>query len=102
MSTVAATEELIEDVGVGLLRSLGVPSRRGQQVDEAGERAGVTACLLHGRFAAAVQRHNSHLHAATANAVAAFLSRPPYPSLNENNRWFHGLLIDGVPVEYKD
>lgn len=40
MSTVAPTEELVEDLGVGVLRSLGVPSRRGQQVDEAGERAG--------------------------------------------------------------
>lgn len=30
------------------------------------------------------------------------LSRPPYPSLIENNRWFHGMLIDGVPVEYED
>jgi len=34
--------------------------------------------------------------------VVASLSRPPHPTLIENNRHFHGLLTDGVPVEYKD
>lgn len=36
------------------------------------------------------------------DAVVASLFRPPHPTLIENNRWFHGLLTDGVPVEYKD
>jgi type I restriction enzyme R subunit len=30
------------------------------------------------------------------------LSRPPYPTLIQNNRWFHVLLTDGVEIEYRD
>ena len=30
------------------------------------------------------------------------LSRPPHPTLILNNRWFHGLLTDGVEIEYRD
>ena len=30
------------------------------------------------------------------------LSRPPHPTLIQNNRWFHALLTDGVEVEYRD
>lgn len=30
------------------------------------------------------------------------LQQPPYPTLIQNNRWLHGMLTDGVPVEYKD
>ncbi len=48
------------------------------------------------------KRLNPHLSAATIDAVVASLSRPPHPTLVENNRWFHELLTDGVPVEYKD
>ena len=43
-----------------------------------------------------------HLPDATIDAVVAALARPPHPTLIENNRWFHSLLTDGVPVEYKD
>ncbi len=27
--------------------------------------------------------------------------RPPEPTLEQNNRWFHHLLTDGVDVEYR-
>jgi type I restriction enzyme R subunit len=30
------------------------------------------------------------------------VQRPPHPTLIENNRWLHGLLSDGVEVEYRD
>ena len=30
------------------------------------------------------------------------LSRPPHPTLIQNNRWFHSLLTDGVEVEYRE
>ena len=50
----------------------------------------------------AVARLSPHLPTATIDAVVASLSRPPHPTLIENNRWFHALLTDGVPVEYKD
>jgi len=30
------------------------------------------------------------------------LTRPPHPTLIQNNRWFHRLLLDGVELEYRD
>jgi type I restriction enzyme R subunit len=33
--------------------------------------------------------------------AATTVSRPPEPTLEQNNRWFHTLLTDGVPVEYR-
>ncbi len=34
--------------------------------------------------------------------MVRILSRPPHPTLIQNNRWFHALLTDGVEVEYRD
>ena len=34
--------------------------------------------------------------------AARTLTRPPHPTLIQNNRWFHTLLVDGVEVEYRD
>jgi type I restriction enzyme, R subunit len=33
--------------------------------------------------------------------AATTVSRPPEPTLEQNNRWFHQLLTDGIPVEYR-
>jgi type I restriction enzyme, R subunit len=49
-----------------------------------------------------VERLNPHLPAVSIEAVVTTLSRPPHPTLIENNRWYHSLLTDGVSVEYKD
>ncbi len=102
MTQRALTEELIEDAVVGLLKSLGVPTRRGQQLDEAAERADVTATWQQKRLSAAVQRLNPQLSHDAREHVARVLSRPPHPSLIQNNRWFHDLLTNGLAVEYKD
>ena len=58
--------------------------------------------VLHARAKTALRKLNPHLPDATIDAVVASLSRPPHPTLIENNRHFHGLLTDGVSVEYKD
>ena len=50
----------------------------------------------------ALARLNPNLDGSTIDAIVASLSRPPHPTLIENNRWFHDLLTNGVPVEYKD
>ncbi len=102
MSNATPTEELVEDVTIGLLQSLSVPNRRGVQIDEAGERANATAGVLHGRLMAALQNFNPSLPQSSCEEAVRLLLRPPHPTLIENNRWFHDLLTDGVPVEYKD
>jgi len=96
------TEFIVEDAAVGQFGISGVRMLRGAEIDDAGERAGAASVVLHARAKTALRKLNPHLPDATIDAVVASLSRPPHPTLIENNRNFHSLLTDGVPVEYKD
>ena len=58
--------------------------------------------MLKGRLSAALHRLNTDLPHDTVEEVVRILSRPPHPTLIQNNRWFHGLLTDGVEIEYRD
>ena len=49
-----------------------------------------------------VRRLNPDLPDSTIGEVVRILSRPPHPTLIQNNRWFHGLITDGVEIEYQD
>jgi type I restriction enzyme R subunit len=50
----------------------------------------------------AASKLNPSLDSEVIDAVIASLSRAAHPTLIDNNRWFHDLLINGVPVEFKD
>jgi type I restriction enzyme R subunit len=102
MKAQAPTELLVENDAVARLNALGLAAARGVDLDNASERTDASAVLLIQRAKTALGKLNPHLPAATVDAVVASLARPPHPTLIENNRWFHGLLTDGVPVEYKD
>ena len=49
-----------------------------------------------------VRRLNPDLPHNTIEEVVRTLSRPPHPTLVQNNRWFHTLVTDGVEVEYRE
>jgi len=49
-----------------------------------------------------VRRLNPNLPPDNIDEVVRILSRPPHPTLIQNNHWFHTLLTDGVEVEYRD
>src|SRR5690606_30170670 len=82
--------------------SIGCAIARGVEIDGSGERGGPTEVLLHGRLSTALHRLNPDLPHDTIEEVVRILGRPPHPTLHQNNRWFHGLLTDGVEVEYRD
>ena len=98
----ALNESLIEDLASDQFKSIGAPIKRGVEIDDTGERTSASSVVLRGLAKTALRKLNPHLPDATIDAVVASLSRPPHPTLIENNRHFHGLLTDGVPVEYKD
>jgi type I restriction enzyme, R subunit len=102
MSTTSPTERFVEEVAIGLFQSLNVRNSSGAQIDEVGERTGATTSVLHRSLSSALQRLNTSLGSSGCEELVRVLSRPPHPSLIENNRWFHDLLTNGVPVEYKD
>lgn len=93
------TESIVEDTAIA---QLGHACLRGADLDDAGGRAIASGTILPARVLLTLHKLNPHLPDATIAAIATALSRPPHPTLIENNRWFHGLLTDGVPVEYKD
>ena len=100
--TSSPNEQLVEDVASVYCAIVGLKAARGFELDEAGDRTGSVEVILAPRGRRAIHKLNPHLPAATIDGVVVFLSRPPHPSLVENNRWFHDLLTNGVPVEYKD
>jgi REP element-mobilizing transposase RayT len=93
---------MIESQAFELLLAVGCTLCTGPDVDDAGQRIGRSSVVLRGRAKVALRKRNLHFPDATIDAVVASLARPPHPTLIENNRWFHGLLTDGVPVEYQD
>lgn len=96
------TEAMVEEFAISQFGTGNVPTLGGAYLDETGERSTASAVVLSTRAKSAVRKFNPHLPGDTIDTVVASLSRPPHPTLIENNRHFHGLLTDGVPVEYKD
>ena len=102
MTMTAPTEQLVEDVASVYFGTLGISTKRGVEIDDAGERSDTTQCILQGRLATVLHRLNPILSHDTIEEVVRVLSRPPHPTLIQNNRWFHTQLTGGVEIEYLD
>ena len=96
------TEQLVEDVASVYFGAIGAATKRGVEIDDAGERGDASQVTLKGRLAAALHRLNLDLPHDSIEEVVRILSRPPHPTLIQNNRWFHSLLTDGVEVENRE
>src|SRR5258707_743495 len=95
-------EAMVEELAAGRFAAAGIAVRTGTEIDDAGERADLTRVLLEGRLAAALHRLNPKLPHEEVEQVVRTLSRPPHPTLIQNNRWFHEQMIGGVEVSYRD
>ena len=96
------SEQFVEDLTSLHFRETGVAVKCSAEIDDAGERGDASQVMLKGRLAAALHRLNPDLPHHTIEEVVRILSRPPHPTLIQNNRWFHSLLTDGVEVEYRE
>ncbi len=65
------------------------------------ERTDYRQVLLLADLEAAIRRINPHLPESAVEQAIAQVSTPGSLDLVANNRTFHRLLLDGVPVEYK-
>lgn len=65
-------------------------------------RSSYTDVLLRGLLQDALVRLNTHLPSSAIEQAVAVLSKPESLDLRQNNRTFHRLLLNGVPVEYRD
>jgi type I restriction enzyme R subunit len=102
MAPASPNEALVEDVGAVYFCTRGYTTKQGINVDDAGERSDATRALLEGRLAAALHKLNPNLPHDEVEQVIRTLSRPPHPTLVQNNRWFHEQLTAGVEVNFRD
>ncbi len=93
-------EQQVELEAVARLAELGIPTRLGSELPEAGlqPHAGLIGPVLRD----ALIKLNPEIDHDAIEQVVRTLRQPPHPTLIENNRWFHTLITDGVEVEYKD
>lgn len=98
-------EQLIEKAALGWFEAQGYRIARGADVSPGADdpwRASYEDVVLLHRLKAALRRLNPDLPEDAIFQAATTVSRPPEPTLDQNNRWFHRLLTDGVPVEYRN
>lgn len=63
---------------------------------------GPGSTILEAPLFSAVKKFNQSIPADALEVALRALTRPPHPTLVQNNRWCHTLLVDGVEVEYRD
>jgi type I restriction enzyme, R subunit len=97
------SERFIEEESARVFAKVGIPCELTPGLDfDNRERPDISSGVLPRRLVDRVRGINPSLPHSISAEVALEASRPPHPTLIENNRWFHDLLTNGVPVEYKD
>jgi type I restriction enzyme R subunit len=102
---VKPAEHIVELRGAELLFAAGYRIVYGGDISSEmapGERPTSASVILAEQLRGALRRLNPVIPNEQTDLVAASVTRPPHPTLIENNRWFHDLLTNCVPVEYKD
>jgi type I restriction enzyme R subunit len=97
-------EVVAEKAALGWFESLGYHILRGADISPGGDnpmREGYGDVVLLPRLKAALRKLNPDMPEEAIVQAATIVSRPSEPTLEQNNRWFHRLLTDGVPVEYR-
>jgi type I restriction enzyme R subunit len=98
-------EQIVEQAALGWFEALGYDVKRGADISPGADipplRANYEDVVLLPRLRAALRRLNPNMPEEAIVQAATAVSRPPEPTLIQNNRWFHGLLTSGVDVEYR-
>ncbi|MXW86023.1 MAG: type I restriction endonuclease subunit R [Boseongicola sp. SB0667_bin_21] len=96
------TEDEVEDAALEWLAGLGYAVLHGPDIGPEGpapERHSHGEVFLTGRLREALERLNPHLPAETIDEVLRKVRQTETPSLIEENRRLHRLLVEGVPIE---
>ena len=97
-------ENIVEKAALGWFEAQGYHTARGADISPGGDnplRERYEDVVLLPRLKAALRRLNPTLPEDAIVQAVNLVSRPPEPTLDQNNRWFHALITDGVPVEYR-
>lgn len=66
------------------------------------ERSNSAEVFLSTVLSGVLRNLNPSLPDQKIDEISRLIRRPPHPTLIQNNRWYHGLLTNGVEVEYRD
>lgn len=96
-------EQVVEQAALGWLEARGFDTRSGADISTGGPLAlrGYEEVVLKARLREALRRFNGHLPEESLEQAMRVVTRPPEPTLEQNNYWFHHLLVDGIEVEYR-
>lgn len=103
--TAKFAESDVEEAALEWFAVLGYAVLNGRDIEPekaAAERDEFRDVLLAGRLRDAIARLNPHLPAAAREDAFRKVALLADPNLVDRNRAFHRLLVDGVPVEYRD
>jgi len=96
------TEDHVEQACLDWLEELGYGVQHGPDISpdgEARERAAYDSTILIDRFKSAFQTINPHLSSDACDYALRKLQQTDFPSLVEENRRLHQLMVDGVDVD---
>ena len=98
-------ESVVEEAALAWLESLGWVVRQGSELgpgeDSDAERHGYEQVVLGERVRDALSLLNPTLPVGAVEDAFRKLTRPEGPTLETRNRAFHGMLVDGVTVEFR-
>ena len=97
-------ESVVEQAALGWFEALGFNTCSGAEISPGSDRPQRETheqVLLSSRLRASLRKLNDHLPEEAIEQAVRVVSRPPEPTLVQNNRWFHRLLTDGIDVEYR-
>ena len=98
------SESTVEDAALAGFDELGYSVLHGPEIlpgELATERTSFKEVILPARFKAALRKLNPGLPAEALDEAFRKVTVPEHPSLISNNRAFHRMLVEGVPVECK-
>ena len=99
------TEDQLEKICLGWFRESCYETAFGPDIAHDGEmpeRVDYRQVVLTGRLLAAMQTINPHVPTPVLEEAFLTVIKPESPILIHNNRIFHRLLLEGVPVAYSD
>lgn len=97
-------ESTVEQAAMTWLSELGYPTAYGPECapgEPGAERDSYKDVILYDRLRNAIERLNQQIPAAAREDAFSKVCHQVSPSLLQNNRRFHGMLRNGVEVEYK-
>jgi type I restriction enzyme, R subunit len=98
------SENSVELAAIAWFGSMGWDSATGAEISPGADtplRARYEDVVLEPCLRAAMRKINEHLPEDAIEQAMRIVTRPPEPTLEQNNRWFHSILTDGIDVEYR-